>query len=80
MPLDVSGTKPPFSTGVVNRKKVYYLGKVRFFYWGRGGVGRGFGGEGHSVNILQNGEGQTSFMPNWGRVMGFFGKEKITPR
>ena len=43
-------------------------------------MGRGFGGEGHSVNILQNGEGQTSFMPNWRRVMGFFGKEKITPR
>ena len=42
----------------------------------RGGVGRGFGGGGSSVNFLQIGEAQTCFIRNGGGGNSFFWQGK----
>ena len=47
------------------------------FFIGGGGPGPRRGGS--LVNSLQIGEGQTCSICNRGRVIVFFGKEKITP-
>ena len=55
----------------------YLLFREGTFFIGRGGPGLQRGGS--LVIILQIGEGQTCFICNQERVIGFFGKEKITP-
>ena len=58
-----------FSISSFVREGTFFIG------WGGPGLQRG----GSLVNILQIVEGQTCFICNQGRVIVFFGKEKITP-